>query len=383
MSSEWITVKRRVNRHRHRNGDLHNGCRSEIFNTSLKSRIADIESYNNEYMQCTTLERQCRINKLLKSIRSKQIKFNESQWKNAFIQTLHRYVEKNICIYGRLQLDTHVDIDGNVNIMIRKRSINYDLICYGIGSISSHYHEPQYQLACYLSIIQHIRYTYKHSNSHINTYIYDPLFNMLDKDICGELDIDVLKKNNEGKYSIDDNDDDRQYIFYMPHCPMMLYSNLIRHTIVNNPSSIHRIMIIGNNLSSYADRSMVSIDNGLHSKDIRKHRRMNDVDMYRILYANKCIDSSDIGHTFHICPNAFNDTTIHRLLHFTIKFSMQNQNVKNNNGHNYHHNKKSDIASYSGIEVDTQSHDATYEEVNSDHDVVEYDTELITASLIR
>ena len=69
--------------------------------------------------------------------------------------------------------------------------------------------------------------------------------NSHDRFVMGELGIKVLAQNDQCKRSVGD----ARTHFYMPHCPLRMYSNLLWANW--GEDSLQRLVILGNTFSNY------------------------------------------------------------------------------------------------------------------------------------
>ncbi|KAJ1668051.1 hypothetical protein IW140_000784 [Coemansia sp. RSA 1813] len=111
-----------------------------------------------------------------------------------------------------------------------------EIVCYGVGSLSIQV--SQWQLALILLINEDLHVP--------DIMAFDPV----------TADVDVLTYEHLGVSMIPTNEEARrkaarQTLFYMPHCEIFLYENLLsaNWTI----ESLSRIMLIGNNLQRYQE----------------------------------------------------------------------------------------------------------------------------------
>eukprot|EP01129_Flabellula_baltica_P015359 TRINITY_DN7729_c0_g1_i1.p1 TRINITY_DN7729_c0_g1~~TRINITY_DN7729_c0_g1_i1.p1 ORF type:complete len:253 (+),score=34.93 TRINITY_DN7729_c0_g1_i1:105-863(+) len=122
------------------------------------------------------------------------------------------------------------------------------IVCYGIGSVlSSRYAFSQYVL------LMLIREKY----SEVEVQIYDPEFSQTDITFLESKNISIIDKNESGFRTVD-----TPTLFYMPHCPMELYSNVIAANVKSNLSNV---VIIGNSISQY---DIMAVDRDKYSKSI-------------------------------------------------------------------------------------------------------------------
>ena len=83
----------------------------------------------------------------------------------------------------------------------------------------------------------------------MNMFIYDPIMSINDKKLCSLLGISVIANDKIHLRPVVDMDDMNKTLFYMPHCPYLLYN----HIIWTNwkPSCLMNIVIFGNSFESY------------------------------------------------------------------------------------------------------------------------------------
>lgn len=152
------------------------------------------------------------------------------------------------------------------------------IICLGIGNFLKPYSSPMIQLACALilrRLLSRAEYGDQSDNvlldkekkwsqlakyaldmnsfysTDIEISFYDPCTTKLEKSILeNNLGIKVEKVNCKGKHIVQPND---KTVFFMPHCPMRLYSNLLWANWDKRVIQGGNIVVIGNSLISYND----------------------------------------------------------------------------------------------------------------------------------
>ncbi|KAI9295497.1 hypothetical protein K502DRAFT_217794 [Neoconidiobolus thromboides FSU 785] len=131
-----------------------------------------------------------------------------------------------------------LDCKEKVSKVIKKEHLlKLDIICYGLGSIIES-SLSRWQLAFLLSIKQE----FKVVNS---IQYYDPLPLTEDEEtILNDYGFQILEKNEEGKRAVKEGT-----LFYMPHCPMLLYENVLSSNWEIN--LLKKVYIIGNDLTNY------------------------------------------------------------------------------------------------------------------------------------
>lgn len=177
----------------------------------------------------------------------------------------------------------------------------YEIVCYGIGnfhnSSSSRYNSPLIQLACVLLLRKkYAQIIYDHSQrnisseenvnqkdhdeSHTLSYskqqelvymiYFEPFIEKIEEKVLDYFHVQVLHTNEHGKRCIDNPNEDQSQIsqrskksnrctlFYMPHCPMRLYSNVLWANWNERLIMEGRIVLFGNSFKAYDERIISS-----------------------------------------------------------------------------------------------------------------------------
>lgn len=119
------------------------------------------------------------------------------------------------------------------------------LVCYGIGNFGRQQTTPSasmWQLACVLEL----RNVWKQQGKDIPLYYFDPIMTMEEAVFLKTISIQVMLENDQGRRSVEDS----PTFFFMPHCPLALYSNLL----FTNLQTLYHLIILGNSLTAYAHR---------------------------------------------------------------------------------------------------------------------------------
>ncbi|CAG8440057.1 10460_t:CDS:2 [Funneliformis mosseae] len=111
-----------------------------------------------------------------------------------------------------------------------------DIVCYGIGSIERST-TSQFQFAFMLILKNLFQITGK-------AYVYDPVLTLIDLDILSHYEISIIDINEKAKRKITN-----QTLFYMPHCPIGLYNNVIASNW--EKKKLEKIILVGNRLDFY------------------------------------------------------------------------------------------------------------------------------------
>jgi hypothetical protein len=160
-----------------------------------------------------------------------------------------------------------------------------EIICYGIGNFdkvsastlqSTKFSSPMIQLSCALllrkklemqSPILEIEQSSSSAKEHqilIPMRYYEPLIKPIERKVLQHFQVELLE-NEQGKRPIrsSQNHNEHQHadplgisLFFMPHCPMRLYSNLLWANW--EPSKLSRIVIFGNSFKAYDERILSS-----------------------------------------------------------------------------------------------------------------------------
>jgi hypothetical protein len=137
------------------------------------------------------------------------------------------------------------------NAPIRPRQ----LVCYGIGNFARLRSSPLWQMACALNLWDFIN-SRQDDDVIAKVFFFDPCMSLFEASILAELGVQVIHVNERGKRNIQST----PTIFFMPHCPMPLYFNML----VENWENLDKILLFGNNLSSHANRLGSKIPRGFH-----------------------------------------------------------------------------------------------------------------------
>lgn len=135
----------------------------------------------------------------------------------------------------------------------------YDIVCYGIGNFEMANSAPMLQLSCVLLLQKHLSL---YTEFPIMVNYYEPVMTPMEHLVFQTHytdSISILTINERGKRIIS-----KPTLFYMPHCPLRLYNNVIwanwenilsTSTTIQN-DSIPKILFFGNSFYAYQDRSI-------------------------------------------------------------------------------------------------------------------------------
>ena len=113
-----------------------------------------------------------------------------------------------------------------------------EMVCYGVGNFSTA-SAPMWQYACILNL--------KSDLAIENVFYYDPCTTGLEAEVLKEFQIQVIPENERGHRLVC-----VPTLFYMPHCPQQLYSNVL----VSNWKSLENVIFFGNSLQAYGVRQV-------------------------------------------------------------------------------------------------------------------------------
>ncbi|XP_074598314.1 SRR1-like protein isoform X1 [Brevipalpus obovatus] len=146
---------------------------------------------------------------------------------------------------------------------------------------------------------------------------YDPIFSSCEREVLKGLGFTVLDQNDQGLRKVE-----HETLFYMPHCPLPLYHNLLW----SNWNSLDRLIILGNSFNS--------IDNSLAHRQERAEYYLFDN-----ILKHKFYDELPLTHQESSMP-AFQDMSLHFFIPDDTKAS--SADIRVNQPPSYSHNAFSD-----------------------------------------
>ena len=125
----------------------------------------------------------------------------------------------------------------------------HQLVCYGIGNFShtslSYYSASLWQLACSMCIRDVLSLEFRD----VSVVFYDPCSTVFEETfLTAQLHATVLRENEEGNRPAKGV----PTLFYMPHCPMNLYENVV-WTNWEEFCSRTPIVLVGNSLRNHCE----------------------------------------------------------------------------------------------------------------------------------
>ncbi|CAB4431564.1 unnamed protein product [Rhizophagus irregularis] len=184
----------------------------------------------------------------LKSQRSKKNRRGKNKWilKEKTAVDFISYIEEKR--QTLLQSDFFQEVQETINnkLFSPHRPKIVDIVCYGIGSIEKSI-ISQYQFALVLILRDLFEITGK-------AYAYDPVSTPIDLEILLHYEINTINANEKAKRPITN-----QTLFYMPHCPLGLYNNVIASNWERN--KLEKIILVGNRLDFYDETMSTTLLN--------------------------------------------------------------------------------------------------------------------------
>jgi hypothetical protein len=93
----------------------------------------------------------------------------------------------------------------------------------------------------------------------VQMHYYDPCMTVQEGKLLEQMGVEIISTNERGKRLVPDDCTTRT-LFFMPHCPMTLYTNVLHM----NWERLDQIVIFGNNLTDYANRLEAEPTQGVH-----------------------------------------------------------------------------------------------------------------------
>jgi hypothetical protein len=157
-----------------------------------------------------------------------------------------------------------------------------------------------WQLSCAMAILDSLNEAKKSDKqdatggtSNIEMFFFDPCMTSDEAAFLKRNSIHVISSNERGKRLVNDT----TTLFFMPHCPMSLYTNVL-HTNWDHLFQ-GRVAIFGNSLSAYANRLEVNANVKL-LQQLQPHWTESSITMSK----------EDIAVMPGYFEQAFNDTSI-------------------------------------------------------------------------
>ena len=144
-------------------------------------------------------------------------------------------------------------------------------------------------------------------------HYFEPLMTPEESKVLIKLNISIIQENERGKRSINNNNNNNDVItlFFMPHCPLQLYTNLF-HT---NWDFLSKIVVFGNSLNNYIDGGNRIIN------DPQKKQALNILETLQPVWKIQAlsIQKKDILELSAYFEQAFNDSSFTSFVKQTIE----------------------------------------------------------------
>ena len=129
-----------------------------------------------------------------------------------------------------------------------------EIVCLGIGNFGKKlYSVPMLQLACALLLQRDLdNLLEKNSQQKPRTSIiyFEPMITKVEKEVLCKFDrLLVMNENMKGKHNIPEG---KSILFYLPHCPMRIYSNIVWANWGKN--IVENAVLLGNSFKAYDER---------------------------------------------------------------------------------------------------------------------------------
>lgn len=146
-----------------------------------------------------------------------------------------------------------------------------EIVCYGIGNFSRPYSPSMLQLACVLELrcelatmlaggsvekksADEISVDMFRKKSTVRMFYFEPQIISVERKTLEEFEVEIIERNEQGKRRISNKP--FATLFFMPHCPMRLYSNVLWANW--DPKNLFdgKLVIFGNDFDAYDERTV-------------------------------------------------------------------------------------------------------------------------------
>jgi hypothetical protein len=165
------------------------------------------------------------------------------------------------------------------------------IVCYGIGNFGVKQTTPSasmWQLVCALQL----RTMFQKQGVEVVMYYFEPFMTSEEAVLLEHLSLEVIRENERGRRVVKE-----PTVFFMPHCPLVLYSNLL----FANRDCLQNLVILGNSLFAYAHR----LQKSCHTRFLRKLLPF-------VSETTICIPNEDVKSFSGHFEQAFNDQAVIR-----------------------------------------------------------------------
>ena len=188
--------------------------------------------------------------------------------------------------------------------------LRVNIICYGLGSFSKS-PSSMYQLALLCAVIRHLE-SDEQPIALQKSELFEPILTENEVKVLSDLGLDVLSIDSKGHYPMDSAPNAITFCF-MPHCPRMLYNNLLA-TNWPHRRSFHKLIIFGNSFAEYHGLCVGSNPKDPLYEQSRWIQRVNELDIVHEIDIAQWMEPKRTS----IASNAF---AFQKLMHFTATSS--------------------------------------------------------------
>lgn len=158
-------------------------------------------------------------------------------------------------------------------------SKSYEVVCYGLGRFSD-CTVSRYQFALLLLLKEKLQVR--------RVWVYDPVFDPVEKDVLESAGCEVIEENEEGKRRAK-----TPTIFYLPHCPKQLINNILWANW--DRDALRNCVLIGSAFGRIVENTP---------------RRILEQSLSYVLRAHPYVTELGIVNSFKY-TDIFNDTSVH------------------------------------------------------------------------
>lgn len=183
---------------------------------------------------------------------------NKTPNKNNNVNALNKVHEKNVGpskenILKKLELardDLHCSDYSKLmlKVVLDRTRVTKDkrikVICYGLGNFGTSM-QARYQL----TLLQMMVAAIEQQTKAASVDVFDPYFTTNEELVIKHIGFNVQTHNEQGQYKTDCTT-----LFYMPHCSLQLYNNVLFANWTKEQLS--RVSILGNSFTNYAENAI-------------------------------------------------------------------------------------------------------------------------------
>ncbi|TPX39938.1 hypothetical protein SeLEV6574_g06915 [Synchytrium endobioticum] len=300
--------------------------------------------------------------------RPRNPRYHGCKWKQKTVQDHCREIESR-----KAEITESAFFKYLKDILFTHCSNVQDIVAYGIGSFTDSWTSSSILQVALLLLLQDELAIQKDS-----VYAYDPEFSQLDRDTLSQYGIHVLTQNDQGSRHVG-----RPTLFYMPHCEMWLYSNVL----FSNWNSLANVFVMGNSFAEYHLKTLSDDQWKSMGPYVRKtmglaHEVYNDL---RFITKRHLVHEEDSLQRTHRMLQASHDLgQAQPHDHFTTYSTVSNQRAslspcnavsklpQTHHHHHYHHHQdhlpvvENNHRAQSPLQLEEQDTDQPYAKITSD-----------------